>query len=200
MAVSNIKASFACDIKKVWELAANAADYTSWRSDLGRVEILNEKQFKEYTKDGYATTFTITLSEPHSRLEFDMDNPNMYGHWTGVFEEKDGLTKINFTEDIIPRKPFLRPFVKFYLKKQQARFVLDMKKALKLQPDRNEEHQIKYKYLTICLLACFAAGTAAGILIWVFSGTLLGIGICAAMGLLLGTVTGSVIEYMKENR
>ena len=200
MAVSNIKASFACDIKKVWELAANAADYTSWRSDLGRVEILNEKQFKEYTKDGYATTFTITLSEPHSRLEFDMDNPNMYGHWAGVFEEKDGLTKINFTEDIIPRKPFLRPFVKFYLKKQQARFVLDMKKALKLQPDRNEEHQIKYKYLTICLLTCFAAGTAAGVLIWVFSGTLLGIGICAAMGLLLGTVTGTVIEYMKGNR
>lgn len=32
-----------------------------WRTDLSKTEIISDKQFIEYTKNGYATTFTITL-------------------------------------------------------------------------------------------------------------------------------------------
>ena len=79
MAVSTIKAVFSSDIEKVWDIVIDVANYPVWRSDLSKTKILNEKQFIEYTKDGYATTFTITFSERFGRWEFDMDNENMRG-------------------------------------------------------------------------------------------------------------------------
>ena len=104
--------------------------YNSWRSDLSKTEIINDKQFIEYTKNGYATTFTVTVVEPYKRWEFDMDNSNMKGHWIGIFTDKGNETQIDFTENVIPKKWFMKPFVKTYLKKQQKQFVLDLKKAL----------------------------------------------------------------------
>lgn len=129
MAVSNIKATFLEDIQKVWETVTDVKNYT-WRSDLSKTEILNEKQFVEYTKEGYATTFTITATEPYKRWEFDMENGNIKGHWTGIFTQKEGKTEIEFTEDVTAKKFFMKPFVKTYLKKQQALFISDLKKAL----------------------------------------------------------------------
>lgn len=129
MAISNIKAIFPGDIQKVWEIVTNVKNYT-WRSDLSKTEILNEKQFVEYTKEGYATTFTVTAAEPYKRWEFDMENGNMKGHWTGVFTQREGETEIDFTEDVIAKKFFMKPFMKPYLKKQQAQFISDLQKAL----------------------------------------------------------------------
>ena len=129
MAVSNIKAVFQQDIRKVWETVTSLENY-AWRSDLSKIEILNEKQFIEYTKEGYATTFTITVVEPCMRWEFDMENDNMKGHWVGVFTKKDGLTEIDFTEDVIAKKLFMKPFVKSFLKKQQTLYISDLKKVL----------------------------------------------------------------------
>lgn len=129
MAVSNIKATFQSDIQKVWEVVTSLKNY-SWRSDLSKIEIINENQFVEYTKEGYATTFTITVQEPYKRWEFDIENDNIKGHWTGIFSEKDGQTEIDFTEDVIAKKVFMKPFVKAYLKKQQALYISDLQKAL----------------------------------------------------------------------
>lgn len=130
MAVSNLKASFSNDIQKVWEMVTDIRNYSTWRSDLGKTEILDEKQFVEYTKEGYSTTFTITVTEPYKRWEFDMENDNIKGHWIGVFTQKEGKTEIDFTEDVTAKKLFMKPFVKSYLKRQQAQFVSDLKKAL----------------------------------------------------------------------
>ena len=105
-------------------------DQYEWRSDLSKIEIINEKQFVEYTKDGFATTFTITVSEPCKRWEFDMENSNMKGHWIGIFSEKDGQTEIDFTEDVTTKKLILKPFVKGFLKKQQELYVSDLKRTL----------------------------------------------------------------------
>ena len=66
MAISNMKATFECDVKKVWEIVTSLEKY-SWRSDLSKIEILNDKQFVEYTNEGYATTFTITVIELYQR-------------------------------------------------------------------------------------------------------------------------------------
>lgn len=129
MAVSNIKAVFQSSIINVWDVATSLENY-QWRSDLSRIEILSDKQFIEYTKDGYPTTFTITSAEPYKRLEFDMENSNMKGHWTGIFIEKDGYTEIDFTEEVTAKKVIMRPFVKSYLKKQQELYVSDLRKAL----------------------------------------------------------------------
>ncbi len=130
MAISNIKAAFSCDAEKVWNLVVSLKDI-SWRSDLDRIEVAEEgKRFVEYTKEGYATTFTITDFQPFERYEFDMENSNMKGHWTGLFTHENGVTTIDFTEDVIAKKWVMKPFVSMYLKKQQASYIEDLKKAL----------------------------------------------------------------------
>lgn len=129
MAISNVKAVFQSDIQRVWEVVTSLENY-SWRSDLSKIEVINENQFIEYTKDGYSTTFTITNVQPYKRWEFDMENSNIKGHWTGIFMEKNGGTEIDFSEDVTAKKIIMKPFVKSYLKKQQALYIFDLRKAL----------------------------------------------------------------------
>ena len=130
MTTSNIKALISGELQKVWELVLDIENYAAWRSDLSKTEVISDKQFIEYTKDGYPTTFIVTLVEPYRRWEFDMENSNMTGHWTGVFTDKGDETEIDFTERVEAKKWLLKPFVKLYLKKQQAQFVVDIRKAL----------------------------------------------------------------------
>lgn len=106
MAVSNINTIINNDIQKVWNIVLAVDKYNLWRSDLSKIEIINDKQFIEYTKNGYATTFTVTVVEPYKRWEFDMDNSNMKGHWIGIFTDKGNETQIDFTENVIPKKWF----------------------------------------------------------------------------------------------
>lgn len=89
---------------------------------------MSEKQFVEYTNEGYSTTFTVIATEPYQRWEFDMENTNMKGHWAGVFTPNGNETAVDFTEYVTAKKLFIKPFVKSFLKKQQAKFVADLKK------------------------------------------------------------------------
>ena len=130
MTISNIKDSIDSNIHKVWETVLAVDKYTQWRSDLSKTEGINEEQFIEYTKNGYSTTFTITVVEPHKRWEFDMENSNMKGHWIGIFTSIDDKTEIDFTEQVTAKKFYMKPFVKSYLKKQQTQFVMDLKRIL----------------------------------------------------------------------
>lgn len=130
MAVANIKAQYNCDIKKLWEIVTACDDY-SWRSDISRIDVTEAgKKFVEYTKDGYATYFTITVFEPYKLYEFDMENDNMKGHWTGKFTGENGVVTIDFTENVTAKKWFMKPFVGMYLKKQQKTYVNDLNEAL----------------------------------------------------------------------
>lgn len=129
MTKSSVKVTIKSDVKKVWNTVTDAAHY-HWRSDLSRTEIIDEKHFAEYTKDGYPTTFTVTLTEPFKCWEFQMENTNMKGHWVGVFTEKGESTEVEFTEYVEAKKFYVKPFVKLYLKKQQKQFVYDLEKEL----------------------------------------------------------------------
>lgn len=129
MAIANMKVTLNKDIETVWEMVTSLDNY-SWRSDLSKIQVLEAgRRFVEYTKDGCATTFTITTFEPMKRYEFDMDNNNIHGHWTGLFSKTGDKTEINFTENIIPKKWIMKPFVGMYLKKQQASYISDLRKA-----------------------------------------------------------------------
>lgn len=130
MPVANAKAKFNCSVEKVWNIVTSLTDY-AWRSDLSKIEVVDENQFIEYTSEGYATTFTITLTETYKRWEFDIENANMKGHWTGVFSEISGQAEIDFTEEVEAKKMIMKPFVKGYLKKQQKQYIADLKKAVK---------------------------------------------------------------------
>lgn len=129
MATVNKKAVFSCDIQKVWDVVTSL-EHTAWRSDIDRVEIVNETQFIEYTKDGYPTTFTVTAKENCKRWEFDMENGNMKGHWIGIFSQEDGQTEIDFTEKVTVKKTIMKLLIKAYLKKQQETYIKDLRKAL----------------------------------------------------------------------
>ena len=128
MATSNIKAVIPSELRQVWDFVLDIENYAAWRSDLSKTEVISDKQFIEYTKDGYPTTFTVTVVDPYRRWEFDMENSNMKGHWTGIFTARGDETEIDFTEQVEAKKLLMKPFVKSYLKKQQAQFVADMMK------------------------------------------------------------------------
>lgn len=130
MATSNIKALIPSKLCNVWEFVLDIENYAAWRSDLSKTEVISDTQFIEYTKDGYSTTFTVTVIEPYKRWEFDMENSNMKGHWIGVFADKGNETEIDFTEFVEAKKWFMKPFVKSYLRKQQTQFIEDIRKAL----------------------------------------------------------------------
>ena len=58
MVTSNIKATFPTTIENIWEIVTSLSNY-SWRSDITKIEIINDIQFREYSKTGFATTFTV---------------------------------------------------------------------------------------------------------------------------------------------
>ena len=129
MATASIKATFQCDIEKLWNTVTSLAQY-SWRSDISKIERLNDTQFAEYTKDGYETKFTITAIKPYERWEFDIENDNIKGHWIGLFSQNGDETAIDFTECIMAKKLLMKPFIKGYIRKQQTLYVTDLEKAL----------------------------------------------------------------------
>lgn len=129
MTVSKINTVISCDIQKVWGIVTSVENYT-WRSDLSKLEVLDETRFIEYTKNGYPTFFTVTCSEPFMCWEFDMENSNMRGHWVGLFTGRKQETEIEFTEYVTVKKFNMKPFVKAYLKKHQALFVSDLEKEV----------------------------------------------------------------------
>ena len=65
MAVFNIKALIPGELHKGWDFVLDNQNYAAWRRDLSKTEVISNKQFIEYTKDGYTKTFTVTLAEPY---------------------------------------------------------------------------------------------------------------------------------------
>lgn len=144
MVTANRKEEFGTDIGTVWEIVTNLDDY-AWRSDLDRIEIREPspkdpvvpgsrapvgRSFREYTKDGFSTTFTITAFEPLKRYEFDMENENMQGHWIGTFEKTAAGTRADFTEKVTAKKLWMKPFTGLYLANQQKRYMEDLRRKL----------------------------------------------------------------------
>lgn len=82
MATSKVTVNFSCPVKRVWQTVTDLTN-TTWRSDLKRVEILDETRFVEHAKSGYATNFTVTAWEPLRRWAFTMENGNMSAHGRG---------------------------------------------------------------------------------------------------------------------
>ena len=67
MAVSKVTRSFSCTVEQLWQIVTDLS-HTDWRSDLARVEVLDETRFVEHTKSGYATHFAVTTCKPKQFL------------------------------------------------------------------------------------------------------------------------------------
>lgn len=117
------------DIEVVWEIVTSLENY-AWRSDIRKIEISNATEFKEISKEGIVTTFQITKKEPYKEYAFTLENENMTGTWSGHFIQKQQHTELCFIEEVMPKKIFMKPFVKSYLKKQQEVYKKDLENAL----------------------------------------------------------------------
>lgn len=132
MRKSELTATFKSDINTVWNVVTNNKDF-SWRSDLDRIEVLDEVNFVEYTKDGFSTCFKITIKEKPYLYKFDMENKNFNGVWVGKFREtEDGGTKITFIEEIYIKSKVMEVLSHLFmnLKKMQNTYVKDLKVKL----------------------------------------------------------------------
>ena len=130
MTVSNLKSVLPSDVHKAWSVVTTASEYPRWRTDLSRVQILGPEAFLEYTADGYVTKFTIIRAKPGQLWELEMDNANLHGRWVGRFRQRGLATVVDFTEYVSVKKVWMKPFVKGYLKKQQAQFMTDLRRAI----------------------------------------------------------------------
>ena len=130
MVITNIKASFPNDIKTIWNIVTSLDNYT-WRSDISKLEVINDKQFVEISQEGISTYFTITVTKPYQQWAFDIENDNMTGHWIGNFTDHETYTEVEFIETVTAKKILMKPFIKMYLKKQQAIYCQDLKQAVK---------------------------------------------------------------------
>ena len=129
MATSKGKVHFPCPVERVWQTVTDLA-HTGWRSDLARVEVLDETHFVEYTKSGYATHFTIMACEPPRLWAFTMENGNMSGSWEGIFETAEDGTRLHCTETVNAKRWWMRPFVPGYLRRQQRLYLDDLRREL----------------------------------------------------------------------
>lgn len=130
MIKSNIKKEFHCDIEKLWNIITDNTNY-SWRSDLSKIEIIDDIHFIEYAKNNYPTNFTIISKVKLKEYKFDIENTNIKGKWIGIFKKLDnGNVLLDFTEEIETNKFIMKLFAKPYLKSQQKKYMNDLEKKL----------------------------------------------------------------------
>ena len=130
MIKSNIKKEFNCDIVKLWNIITDNTNYT-WRSDLSKIEIIDDKHFIEYAKNNYPTYFTIISKEKLKEYKFDIENTKINGKWIGIFKKLDnGNVLSDFTEEIETTNFVMKVLAKPYLKSQQKRYMRDLEKEL----------------------------------------------------------------------
>ena len=127
---SNIKRQFSCDRNKLWNIITDNTNY-SWRSDLSKIEIIDNTHFVEYTKNNFSTYFTITSKVKLKEYKFDLENANLKGKWIGIFTElPNGNIELDFTEEIEVNRFMMKLLAKSYLKSQQKRYMRDLEKEL----------------------------------------------------------------------
>lgn len=130
MIKSNIKKNFSCEKEKLWNIVTNNKDY-SWRSDVSKIDIVDDVHFIEYANNGYPTFFTIIKKDITDGYQFELENTNMKGKWIGFFRScSDGTVELDFTEEVEVSSPIMRVVAKLYLKKQQARYMKDLERQL----------------------------------------------------------------------
>lgn len=122
MISSTITAYIPCDSRRVWDALTDTEAYPLWRGGVCRVE-LTPDGFIEYAPSGFATRFTVTQRKECALWGFDIENDNLTGSWLGELSPEGCGTRVSFTELVKPRNPFLLPFIRPYLRRQQRQFV-----------------------------------------------------------------------------
>lgn len=130
MIKSNIKKQFSCDKNKLWNIIIDNSNY-KWRTDLSKIEIIDETHFVEYNTRNFPTYFTITTKEKLKEYKFDLENANLKGKWIGIFKElTNGNIELDFTEEIEVNSLIMKLLAKSYLKSQQKKYMKNLEREL----------------------------------------------------------------------
>lgn len=129
MAETNVKVTFQCPVEKVWDTVTDLSRY-QWRSDIERIEIVDEQNFMEISREGIRTYFTVIDKKPYERWEFTLENENIKGKWVGLFYQHGADTTLDFTEQVSAKNIMKVPMLGAYLRKQQRQYFTDLKREL----------------------------------------------------------------------
>ncbi|NLY20659.1 MAG: hypothetical protein GXZ08_05210 [Tissierellia bacterium] len=131
MREANIFANLKSSPRSVWEVITNKEDY-SWRSDLEKIEIVDETKFIEYHKSGNKTVFIIVDKIPYEEYRLNIFHDKFTGEWVAKLKEKsDGTTieiykKIEMTDKLTE----LMSYMSINMKMEQKIYIRDLKKKL----------------------------------------------------------------------
>lgn len=115
--------------EKVWAVVTDL-DRWQWRGDLTGLDHRGEEAFTEYGQGGFSTRFAVTDRREPEFWAFDLENSNLTGRWTGVFQRTAAGTQVIFTECVAPKKRWMRLFAGRYLRRQQSRYLADLRREL----------------------------------------------------------------------
>lgn len=129
MRKSTIEILIPANKRLLWDIVTDNSS-TAWRSDLSKVEIVNDLEFTEYTTGGISTKFTITNKIEYEYYEFSFGNNNMSGLWYGKFIEVDkNVTRLEFTEEIKFCNPIVEliSYIFLPIKLNQKKYMQDLR-------------------------------------------------------------------------
>ena len=122
-----MKVYFKSDVEKVFNVITNMKD-CSWRSDLSKVECIDDGKYIEYNRKNHPTKILVTEYLKNIQFEYDIQNEYYKGHWCGQFAPlKDGgcVMYLLFYFELVS---FLGKFIN--VDKFEKRYIEDLKKEL----------------------------------------------------------------------
>lgn len=118
---------FKSDVETVFKTVTNLLD-CSWRSDLSKVEQVGDNKLIEYNRKQKETKICITDFRKNIQFDYNVENNNYRGHWSGQFAPlSDGGCRMFLTFDFEPQS-MLGKFVR--VDKFEERYIEDLKKKL----------------------------------------------------------------------
>lgn len=115
--------------KEIYDIITNNEFYL-WRSDLSKIEIVDENHFIEYTNKNFPTFFTVIKSIKNKRYETEMINNNIEGKFIIELKKIDNKTEFIIREEIQKLNIKLKFASKLFLKKMQKKYIFDLLKEL----------------------------------------------------------------------
>ena len=131
MRESNILANLKSSPRSIWEIIINNEDYF-WRSDLEKIEIVDETKFIEYHKSGNKTVFIVVDKIPYEEYRLNIFHDKFTGERIlRLEEEKDG-TNLELSEKIEMNDKLteLLSYMSMNIKMEQKIYIRDLKKKL----------------------------------------------------------------------
>ncbi|MFR6095953.1 MAG: SRPBCC family protein [Dysosmobacter welbionis] len=116
--------------ERVWAVVTDL-DCWRWRGGLSRLDHVGEDAFYGVRQKRLSHPLHRHGAPPPVPLGlFDLDNANLAGRWAGEFRPEGGGTQVTFTETITVKSPGCASLPRGYLRRQQARYLADLGRAL----------------------------------------------------------------------